>query len=203
VFMLCKEHEIKKPRSTSIVIILIFFVSSCSLFIEKTKTVTFESTGGTPTETQILVVGSPIVVPEVPVKEHYVFDGWYSDAALTAPWDFITFVSTDITLYANWTLKNYRITYHYDTGAISTGNPETYTIETNLISFQEPTKIGHTFEGWFTDSDFTTGTTGIGADETGDRDIYAKWLVWTSAASFIIKETHTGTKIEIVDFIGL
>jgi uncharacterized repeat protein (TIGR02543 family) len=183
----------KKLRSTSIIIILIFFISSCNLFIEKTKTVTFESNGAAPIEAQVLAEGSSIAVPDVPVKEHYIFDGWYSDAALTALWDFTAFVSTDITLYANWTLKNYRITYHFDTGVISVGNPETYTIETNLITFQEPTKIGYTFKGWFTDAGFTIEITGIEADETGDKDVYMKWTASEYTVTLNNQEGTGGT----------
>jgi uncharacterized repeat protein (TIGR02543 family) len=45
--------------------------------------------------------------PEVePVREGYVFGGWYTDAAGTAPYNFNTIVTDDLTLYAKWTADN-------------------------------------------------------------------------------------------------
>lgn len=41
--------------------------------------------------------------PENPVRKGFIFDGWYTDAALTAVYDFNTRVNANFTLYAKWT----------------------------------------------------------------------------------------------------
>ena len=111
-------------------------------------------------------------------KTGYNFQGWsitetgsvvYPDEAS------ITMGTSDIILYAVWEPESYEINYHLDGGVNADDNPPTYTIETGVITFLDPTKVGYTFAGWFTDSDYTTEITGVGAAETGDRDVYAKW----------------------------
>jgi len=41
-------------------------------------------------------------VPTNPTKEGYTFGGWYTDEALTIPWNFDSLVSGNIVLYAKW-----------------------------------------------------------------------------------------------------
>ena len=64
--------------------------------------VTFNTNGGNEIDTQIIEKGNKAVEPEVPVKEGYTFNGWYTDEELTTPYDFDTPVDSDITLYAGW-----------------------------------------------------------------------------------------------------
>ena len=46
--------------------------------------------------------GEEIEVPEDPVRENYIFCGWYSDAAMTERCDLLTDISSDMILYAKW-----------------------------------------------------------------------------------------------------
>jgi len=46
-----------------------------------------------------------IAEPAKPAKASYIFDGWYSDEALTEKYDFSKPVLGDLTLYAKWTKK--------------------------------------------------------------------------------------------------
>ncbi len=41
--------------------------------------------------------------PNTPVRENYVFSGWYTDEARTVPYSFSGAVTSPITLYAGWT----------------------------------------------------------------------------------------------------
>ncbi len=41
-------------------------------------------------------------VPTNPTKEGFTFGGWYTDAALTIPWNFDSAVSGNVVLYAKW-----------------------------------------------------------------------------------------------------
>lgn len=68
-----------------------------------TCTVTFDSNGGSAVATAHVESGATVTKPKAPTKNGYRFDGWYTDHALTHPYDFSTPVITDITLYAKWT----------------------------------------------------------------------------------------------------
>ena len=46
--------------------------------------------------------GGTLKLPEAPKAEGYTFEGWYTDAELTAKFDENTFINEDITLYAKW-----------------------------------------------------------------------------------------------------
>ena len=73
---------------------------------ENTLTVTFEENGGSAvTDIVGLSYNAAITAPAAPTKTGYAFGGWYKEAACTNLWDFSTDrVTTDITLYARWTL---------------------------------------------------------------------------------------------------
>ena len=51
---------------------------------------------------QSVAVGGTAAAPADPVRTGYAFTGWYTDAAMTTPFDFTTAVSADVTLYAGW-----------------------------------------------------------------------------------------------------
>ncbi len=66
-------------------------------------TVTFESNGGTMIDP--VVIGEGLVIPEpaTPVKDGFVFVGWFKEVELTNLWDFdVDIVTANITLYAKW-----------------------------------------------------------------------------------------------------
>lgn len=67
-----------------------------------TLTVTLELNGGTGTTALWVQDGETLTVPANPIKEGYTFGGWYTDTALTIPWNFNDPVTMDFTLYAKW-----------------------------------------------------------------------------------------------------
>ncbi|MGQ8874138.1 InlB B-repeat-containing protein [Paenibacillus sp. TSA_86.1] len=74
-------------------------------------TVNFDLKGGTPVvDPKTVVEGSLVATPAEPVREGYVFGGWYSDEGLTTVYDFATPVTSNITLYAKWKAL-YRVTF--------------------------------------------------------------------------------------------
>jgi uncharacterized repeat protein (TIGR02543 family) len=64
--------------------------------------VTFESNGGDSIAPQI--VDRSATKPADPTKVGYKFTGWYTDQALTKPFDFTSIVTSPITLYAKYAL---------------------------------------------------------------------------------------------------
>ena len=89
-----------------------------------------------------------------------------------------------ITLYAQWTLDEYSITYNLNEGVNSNENPTTYTITTETISLKNPTRTGYTFEGWYNDANFTEKVTSIKTGSSGNQILYAKWSVSKYSIAF-------------------
>ncbi len=74
--------------------------------VEKTYSVTFNTNGGSEVEKQTIKEGEVANEPEKPTKEGFSFDGWYTDEDLTEKFDFVTVITSDITLYAGWEEKS-------------------------------------------------------------------------------------------------
>jgi len=68
----------------------------------QTATVTFNSTGGSAVEAQVINRGTRAVAPPVPTKADHTFMDWYSDEELTTLFDFSTALFADTTIYAKW-----------------------------------------------------------------------------------------------------
>jgi len=65
--------------------------------------VSYETNGGSVIDDVKVEKGGKLTAPPVPVKEGYIFDGWYTDAKLTKEYDFDKAASKNVTLYAKWT----------------------------------------------------------------------------------------------------
>ena len=76
-----------------------------------TISVTFVTNGGSVVATINLTRGDalPSDVP-TPTKQNYVFEGWYTDSALTQKYVDGTPINKTLTLYANWTRTHYAVT---------------------------------------------------------------------------------------------
>lgn len=69
-------------------------------------TVTFNSNGGSSVASQSVLEGAKATKPANPTRSGYSFDGWYTDEALTAAYDFATAVTKSFTLYAKWAVSS-------------------------------------------------------------------------------------------------
>lgn len=112
-----------------------------------------------------------------PTREGYTFAGWTGtdlDAASTS----VTIAqgSTGNREYtATWNIITYNITYNGVEGATNP-NPAGYTIESEAITLDAPTKDGYTFVGWFDNAEFTgDAVMTIAHGSTGNKTFWAKW----------------------------
>ena len=126
-------------------------------------------------------IESETITLDAPTKDGYTFVGWFDNAEFTG--DAVTTIAAgstgDKTFYAKWTLVTYDITYNGVEGATNP-NPANYTIESETITLDAPTKDGYTFVGWFDNAEFTgDAVTTIAAGSTGDKTFYAKWTLVT------------------------
>lgn len=81
--------------------------SGSSSSSKKEYTVSFETNGGSTIRRQIVKKNGTVSVPETPVRDGFIFRGWYSDIKLTNLYDFDAEVTKDITLYAMWEQDSY------------------------------------------------------------------------------------------------
>ncbi|WP_167434087.1 InlB B-repeat-containing protein [Paenibacillus silvae] len=147
-------------------------------------TVSFESNEGSAVKRQVVTEGSKALAV-TPEREGYVFSGWYSDMDLTSPYDFTTtVVTTDITLYAKWTLyvpKTYTVNFKSNGGS----TVEDLTINEGAVATAPPapTLDGYTFSGWYSDMELTTayGFTEVIMEAL---TLYAKWTKNSYKLSF-------------------
>ena len=80
-----------------------------------------------------------------------------------------------VTLYAQWKLKEYTISYELNGGKNSSKNPTVYTMKTKTIKLAKPTRKGYKFMGWYSDSACKNRVTTIESGSTGNVKLYAKW----------------------------
>ena len=93
-----------------------------------------------------------------PTREGYTFTGWSLEGKGTFENGNYTYGDGNGRLVANYTPKTYTIDYVLNGGSVSTSNPTEYTIESDTIVLNNPTKEGFTFTGW-TGTDLTNPST--------------------------------------------
>ncbi|MBK1811805.1 InlB B-repeat-containing protein [Clostridium sp. YIM B02505] len=110
--------------------------------------VTFVSNGDTDVPVQNIEVDQRANKPFGVYKEGYDFDNWYSDEALTTPFDFNTPITQDITLYGKWNKKTgFKVEAYAMFGTI-TGNNEVYSYGDTAQLTAVPNR-GYAFDSWF------------------------------------------------------
>lgn len=123
---------------------------------------------------QTIEHGKPIDTDKltIPTVEGYTFDGWYADDIYSTEFDFTQPITSNTTVYAKWTAKDYEVRFITEHGKTPTSQNVKYNGTAN-----DPgtlTEEGYTFIGWYADEahktkfDFSTPI-------TGDTKVYAKW----------------------------
>lgn len=120
--------------------------------------------------------GTKVSAPASPSEYGYNFEGWYTDANGNNPFNFDTPITTDITLFAKWTPKSYKVTFKTDKD--TPYHEQSVAYKNFATKPSAPGKTGYIFDGWYKDEDchdkFNFGTA-----ITGDITLYAKWTVNT------------------------
>lgn len=120
--------------------------------------------------------GQPIEIDKRTYKTNYDFEGWFVDAGFTKPYDKNTSgsIGGDLTLYAKWGPKHFKI--HYDMFHGEELPDDTYTTEESKQLPTNAIRPGFTFAGWYADDMLTVGpVTKIEKGESGDKTFYATW----------------------------
>ena len=167
------------------------FTSNTILYAKWTKetyTITFETNGGTNVES-VEVEYLDTVSLKTPSKAGYSFVGWYQDKDLTTKFDSTTKLTSNVTLYAKWEKIVLNVSFNTNGGS----DVETIKVDYNkkLTLPENPTKVGHTFVGWYQDTSLTNEFN-VNTSITKDITLYAKWEINVYKVSF---ETNSSTVI--------
>lgn len=116
----------------------------------------YDTKGGSRIPSQYIKHGEKDVEPVNPDKDGYEFTGWYTNenCEASSQWQFGQTLTGNLTLYAGWDKKFYKV--HYDTAggssqkALAVREMDWWT--TGLCLDEIPVKRGYTFAGWRTES---------------------------------------------------
>lgn len=108
----------------------------------------------------------------IPPVEGFTFDGWYADENRTIEFDFTQPITSNTTVYAKWTAKDYEVSFITEHG----DPPTSQNVKYNGTATDPGTltEEGYTFDGWYTDHTCTTEFD-FRTPITGDTKVYAKW----------------------------
>jgi uncharacterized repeat protein (TIGR02543 family) len=154
-------------------------------------TITFDTNDGSVINPLSALQGTAITPPSNPTRTGYTFAGWFSDEALTNAYTFpATMPSSNVTVYAKWTINQYTITLNTNEG--TSINPITQDYNTALTAPVDPTRTGYTFAGWFSDEALTNAYTFPATMPSSNVTVYAKWTINQYT---ITLNTNEGTSI--------
>ncbi|SDB01789.1 InlB B-repeat-containing protein [Eubacterium oxidoreducens] len=135
-------------------------------------TVSFESNGGSEIESLQISEGKTLKKPANPIKEGFLFAGWYKDQELTQAWDFENdTVAKDTILYAKWGTA-YTVSFDTDGGS---------TLENMTVAegatLDEPIteKYGYRIAGWYTEEEFINQWDFENTVVNANLTLYVKW----------------------------
>ena len=150
-------------------------VSLTAQWLIDTFTVTFNATSGSGGNSVYADYGSNAIssAPTV-TRSKYTFGGWAetTTASSISTWT----VTAQKTLYALWKPITYTITYSPESGTVTTSS-ETFTVLSMPANWQIPTRSSYVFDGWYTDTSYSTlrGLGGAAFTSNDTETVYAKW----------------------------
>ncbi len=172
-----------KKTLYALLLLLVLTAASCGKDDEVDKTIRFNTMGGEtidPIVYNLDNINDSHDLP-TPIRDGFVFVGWYHDQAMTDPFEVLNLVDIFIegdetTLYAKWepeaVIETSTITFNANGGT----NVAAITADVGsaITAPANPTKLGYTFAGWYADAGLSTVFVFSVMPET-DTTVYAKW----------------------------
>ena len=108
----------------------------------------------------------------------YTLTGWFTEpnGGVRVTEGTVVQITEDQTLYARWSEPiDYYIIYNLDNGTNHGDNPAFFTVETDTIVFQEASRTGYEFDGWYEATDSINAIVKIPQGSIGERVLNARW----------------------------
>lgn len=145
-------------------------------------TVSFDANGhGTAPTSTTVRPGNTVADPGALSATGYAFSGWFTAASGGTEVTFPYTATANVTLYAQWDVNEYTVTFEPGNGDSATTQTVEYN-ETATAPFA-PTRVGHSFNGWFTAASGGTEVT-FPYTVTEDVTFYAQWEIHDYTVTF-------------------
>ena len=144
--------------------------------------VSFFTEHGDPPTSQNVKYNGTATDPGKLSEDGYTFDGWYTDETYTKEFDFTKPITSNTTVYAKWTAKDYEVSFVTEHGQA----PASQNVPYNGTADDpgELTAEGYTFIGWYTDDTYDTEFD-FTKPITSNTTVYAKWTAKDYEVSFV------------------
>ena len=139
------------------------------------------SGGSIPIDPNNYTTGSTVIVlgnNGLLVKTGYTFAGWSTlpgAGTSYAVGAIFTMGTSNITLYAKWTINQYTVTFNSEGGSAVASQSVNY--GSTATAPASPTLTGYAFAGWYADAGYATAWNFSTNLVTGNVTIYAKWTI--------------------------
>jgi uncharacterized repeat protein (TIGR02543 family) len=161
-------------------------------WVINTHTITFDTgEAGIVIDPLVVEWGTVISAPDpAPEFVGHTFNGWCLDEAFENLYGFSAPVTGDFTLWAKWTIYNFWVLFETNGGSA---------VDMQYIDYGgaiavpvDPTRAGHTFDGWWTDEFFETEFD-FSVIVMENYTAYAKWIIHIHTVTF---ETFDGSAVD-------
>ena len=166
------------------------------------STISFSGNGATSGFMESIqgAIGQSATIPNVGFsRTGYTFTGWNTspDGTGTAyrPNATIQFAAQNITLYAQWKVRSYSVNFDSNGGSAVASQSVKYGSKASRPT--DPTRAGHTFQGWYTSRDGGSKYD-FGTAVTGDVTLHAHWAKEPAALRRLSGATRYDTMERIV-----
>lgn len=180
-----KQEEIMRKRWISMLLALclcIGMLSTATSAAGETRVALTLHVTDSSTNTSFVTAGQLVTLP-LPVREGYIFDGWYSDAACSTgngPRMQLLVPNGGAELWAKWVAEadaasaaHFMLDFDTAGGGAVTPVETTYGVTVDLAAY-EPEREGYIFLDWYSDEACTDPVTSVMMTE--NRTVYAGWL---------------------------
>ena len=160
--------------------------------------ITFDANGGSVSEkTKSVYYGQQYGDMPVPTKEHYGFDGWYTepDGGTKITEESVVTALVNQTLFAHWIPNAFTVTFNANGGKVSTASTSMNYGET-LSSLPKATRDYYTFKGWYTEANNGTVVTSVDSSfGSSDIILYAHWSLNPTSGWVVEDQVPTDAQV--------
>ncbi len=174
-FTYTKDTSVSKGLDKAVISNLVFITENVPTnYPIDYKIIQFNTNGGSKINPIVVCKDNAVdnLDSAITTKDGYEFGGWYYDDTFKTPFYAHEGVSESTTLYAKWNkLHDVKLVYNN-----SNGTKTIKIADGKLLDVANPTKDDYLFEGWYTNSSFTSESKYMNTPITSNTTFYANYV---------------------------